>query len=152
MVLEKKRKTKVYSSSVGHKILFNQIPRKLKKLTTPKQWSQEKILCRLQQNKNCCSGGRHYLGCIGLKFVDEASPDQSIDTSKLLDYMKECREMTRYKNGRELRQFVKEVYEKADVSQSNHKTTMNYRLPIFATTTVINKSNNKVCRQGTRDY
>ena len=60
--------------------------------------------------------------------------------------------MTRYKSGRELRQFVKEVYEKADVSQSNHKTTMNYRLPIFATTTVINKSNNKVCRQGTRDY
>ena len=118
----------------------------------PKQWSQEKILCRLQQNKNCYSRGRHYLSCIGLKFVDEASPDQSIDTSKLLDYMKECREMTRHKSGRELRPFVKEVYEKAEVSQSNYKKTINYRLPIFATTIVINKSNNKVCRQGPRDY
>jgi hypothetical protein len=142
-----KRKTKVYSSSAGNKILFNQIPRH-NKVLLPKQGSQEEILRRLLTNKNCCSAGQHYLGCLGKKFIDQTSTEETTDTASLFAYIQDCRDFTRFKNGSELRQFVKEVYDKAEVSQSNRKTTMNYRLPILASSNRITLSTNKVCRKG----
>jgi hypothetical protein len=67
----------------------------------------------------------------------------------MLEYIQECRCVTSCKTSDEMKQFVKEVYDKAEVVQGKLKTTMNYRLPIITTCTQITMENNKVCRKGT---
>jgi hypothetical protein len=151
MGLEVKRK-KVYSNSVGNKLLYNQISRhNVSKVVLPKQGTQEEMLRCLQRNRNCCSVGKHYLGCVGLKFVDPNSSDETVDMASLFSYIQQCRDCTRFKINSELKQFIKDVYEEAEVSQSNQRTIMNYRLPIFSST-YVTKHNNKVCRKGNHSF
>jgi hypothetical protein len=142
------RKIKVYRNSVGNKFFFNQIPRTKKKVIFPKQSNQEDILKCLQRNKNCCSAGRYYMGCLGYKFIDRKSSNDDADIQELIKYVQECRNITRTKSDLELRQFVKEVYDKAEISKSDQKTLMDYRLPVSISTRHITVSNNKVCRKG----
>jgi hypothetical protein len=149
MVFTSTRKIKVYKSSVGNKVLFNQISRcKNTVVLLPEQSSQEDIMNSLLKTKNCCSAGHHFMGCLGYKFAEHNSSDKNVDMKSLCNYIQECRNLTRFKNAPELRQFIKEVYDQAEVSQSNRKTLMDYRLPVLASTSHITKSNNKVCRKG----
>ena len=80
------------------------------------------------------------------KFHTESN---STDHDKLLCYIKECRESTRYKSKDELKQFVAKIFDSSLVRMSrNKKTVMDYRLPLLNSSSQIDETNNKVCRKG----
>jgi hypothetical protein len=137
-----------YINSAGNnKRLFTQMKKRLSKESQlPIQINEAKIMGQLQNNGYCCSFGLHYLGCIGKKFHTESN---STDHDKLLCYIKECRESTRYKSKDELKQFVAKIFDSSLVRMSrNNKTVMDYRLPLLNSASQIDETNNKVCRKG----
>ena len=95
---------KYINLSGNSKRLFVQIKKQLLKgREFPVQLNEGKIMGQLQNNGYCCSFGLHYFGCIGKKFHTESN---STDHDKLLCYIKECRESTRYKSKDELKQLL----------------------------------------------
>jgi hypothetical protein len=67
-----------------------------------------------------------------------------------MQFVKLCRETTRYKDRKEIKVFVKDLYEEAEVLDNDGRTkAMHYRLPLFNDFAhYITKENNKVCRKG----
>jgi hypothetical protein len=148
MVLDSIKKVKVYRNSRGNnKLLFNQIQRRRFKSVGPTiPVSEDEILRCLQKTAQCCSQGNHYLGCVGKKF----SKDETTNICQLVSYVKECREFTRRKTPDEIKQFTKEIFEKANISESSElqRTKMDYRLKLLKSASHIDVTNNKVCRRG----
>jgi hypothetical protein len=149
---DNKRRVKVYSNSAGNRnFLFAQTKgmAKLKRLRKKRSVipiTEDEILRRFQSTANCCSLGNHYLGCVGRKFAIE----DTTNMSQFMCYVKECRKKTRCMNAQEIKQFVKELFEKSEMAESsgNQRTKMDYRLPLLNSANQINMSNNKVCRKG----
>lgn len=144
---------RIYKSSSGNsKRLFQQIPRRKKPLLGLKSkiTDEEIITKRLNSNKDCCANGIHFLGCLGRKFLDHAGDSGITNMSKLMEYIKKCRELTRCKDKQELRVFVSKLYDRALVVDDQGRTkSMNYRLPIFDDfVTYVSADTNKVCRKG----
>jgi hypothetical protein len=148
MVSDGHKLVKVYRNSRGNNsLLFNQIKmRRFKTVRPPIPVSEEEIIRCLQKTAQCCSLGDHYLGCVGKKF----SNIDSTNISQLVTYVKECREYTRRKTSEEIKQFTKELFEKADISPSSglHRSKMDYRLKLLNSASHLNVTNNKVCRRG----
>lgn len=82
--------------------------------------------------------------------MDTSANEDVTNISLLMDYIKKCREVTKYKDKNELRVFVSHLYDKACITDSQGRTkSMNYRLPVFeAFAFYITADNNKVCRRG----
>jgi hypothetical protein len=147
MVAKDIKVTKSYRTTRGNnKLLFNQIRKISKQEGPPKPLSEDVIIRILQKAGNCCSQGDHYLGCVGNKFHN---PNKT-DIDALVSYVQECREITRRKTKDEIKQFTKEIFEKAVIASSTEqkRAVMNYRLPIMKSVSRINVENNKVCRRG----
>jgi hypothetical protein len=148
MVSHTIKKVKVYRNSSGNnRLLFHQIKRKrFKNVRPPIPVTEQEILRRFQNIAHCCSLGDHYLGCVGKKFMNH----DTTNISQFVTYIKECREFTRRKTTAEIKQFTKEIFEKADVSESSglRRIKMDYRLPLLNSASHINMTNNKVCRRG----
>jgi hypothetical protein len=145
------KRVRTYKNSSGNtKRLFQQIPQKLRHADTIKPVDEEEIISKLQANKNCCSNGYHFLGCLGRKFLDVNVDGDMTNMPKLIEYVKRCRVITIHKDKLEMRQFIKDLYIRSEILDSQGRTkAMDYRLPFFEDfSNYINTENNKVCRKG----